>query len=410
MISVSKLLCDLEAAGDGLRYDAGEESDVEQIRERKQQHPVVVWNVTRQCNLYCDHCYAGADEVQAPGELSTAEGKALLNDLADFGVPVVLFSGGEPLVRDDLAELVGHADDVGLRPVLSTNGTLLTPERVRALQEAGLAYAGVSVDGLPATNDAFRGQEGAFDAAVRGIEHCLEAGLKTGLRYTITGATASDLDGVVELLGDVGVDRFCFYHLDYGGRGAEIQEADLSPAAKREAVRRICETTLDHHARGDEIETLLVGNYADAAYLVEFAQERLGEARAKLVYEYLQRNGGDPTGERVADIDYQGNVHVSQFLQGHSLGNVRQRPFGEIWTDESNPLLHRLRSREDHLSGRCADCRYQTICRGGSPLRSLTTDDDPFAPDPQCYLYEDEIAPRTGAPWMTEQGVDSSAD
>ena len=342
MISVSKLLTGLDAEGDGLRYDDAEGSTKRQIRDRKQRRPVVVWNVTKQCNLYCEHCYAAADTDIADGELSTDEGKALLDDLADYGAPVVLFSGGEPLVREDLEELVAHAADVGVRPVLSTNGTLLTPRRARSLRDAGLQYAGVSVDGLPERNDAFRGVEGAFEGALQGIENCLDAGLKTGLRYTITERNAADLEGVVNVLTDLGVDRFCFYHLDYGGRGTEIVDADLSPADRREAVERVCEMTREYHAEGEEIETLLVGNYADAAYLVEYAREHMGEAQARRVYEYLRVNGGDPTGERVADVDYQRNVHLTQFWQGYSLGNVRDRPFGAIWPMTSGPARRRL--------------------------------------------------------------------
>lgn len=392
MISISKLLCDLDAEGDGLRYDAAGDSSRPQITDRQQRRPVVVWNLTKQCNLYCDHCYASADSDVAPGELSTTEGKRLLDDLADYGVPVVLFSGGEPLVRDDLADLVSYAADRGLRPVLSTNGTLITPEKARELREAGLQYAGVSVDGMPERNDRFRGQEGAFDAAVRGIEACLDAGLKTGLRYTITEQNVQDLDDVVELLHDVGVDRFCFYHLDYGGRGAEIVDVDLEPAEKRRAVERLCDLTRTYHDEGHEIETLLVGNYVDAAYLVEYAADHFGPQKAEHIYRYLQRNGGDPAGERVADVDYQGNVHLTQFWQGYSLGNVRDRPFSAIWDDESNPLLRRLRHREDHLTGRCRECQYQEICRGGSRLRALTVNGNIDAPDPQCYLTEDEIS------------------
>ncbi|EMA16063.1 MULTISPECIES: TIGR04347 family pseudo-SAM/SPASM protein [Haloarcula] len=391
MISVSKLLCDLDAEGDGLRYDAADESTKRQIRDEKQRRPVVVWNVTKQCNLYCDHCYAAADTEIADGELSTAEGKALLDDLADYGAPVVLFSGGEPLVRQDLEELVAYANEVGVRPVLSTNGTLITEERAQSLKDAGLKYAGVSVDGLPERNDDFRGVDGAFEGAVQGIENCLDAGLKTGLRYTITERNAADLEGVVDLLTDVGVDRFCFYHLDYGGRGTEIVDADLTPEDRRQAVKRVCDMTREYHDRGEEIETLLVGNYADAAYLVEYAREHMSEAQAQRVYEYLRVNGGDPTGERVADVDYQGNVHLTQFWQGYSLGNVRDRSFGAIWEDESNPLLSALRNREEHLTGKCADCRYAEVCRGASRLRALTVEDDLFAPDPQCYLEETEI-------------------
>ncbi len=390
MISISKLLCDLDAEGDGLRYDAAEGSSKPQITEEKQRRPVVVWNTTRRCNLYCSHCYAGADLEAGAGEFSTAEAKAFLEQLADYGAPVILFSGGEPLVRDDLVELVDYAADLGLRPVLSSNGTLITPEKAAALRDVGLKYAGISVDGLPERNDEFRGEEGAFDAAVRGIENCLDAGLKTGLRYTITEANAADLEAVVELLADVGLDRFCFYHLDYGGRGADIADLDLSATEKRAAVERLCELTLEYHDRGEEIETLLVGNYADAAFLVEYARETFGEAKAQVVYDHLERNGGDPTGERVADVDYEGNVHLTQFWQGYSLGNVRDRPFGEIWEDESNPLLGALRNREEHLTGRCGDCQYQSICRGGSRLRALADTGDLFAPDPQCYLTDDE--------------------
>jgi pseudo-rSAM protein/SPASM domain protein len=390
MISVSKLLCGGVAEGDGLRYDAAAEADVEQIREERQQRPVVVWNVTKGCNLACQHCYADAEVERAPGELTTAEGKGLLDDLAEYGAPVVLFSGGEPLVRADLTELVAYAADRGIRPVLSTNGTLITPGRARELKQAGLAYAGVSVDGLPERNDEFRGQDGAFEAAVDGIEACLDAGLKTGLRYTVTEANRPDLEGVVDLLHDVGLDRFCFYHLDYGGRGAGIQEVDLSPGRRREAVEAVCDLTREYHRQGEEIETLLVGNYCDAAFLVEYARDHLGREQADRVRRYLEVNGGDPTGERVADIDYQGNVHLTQFWQGYSLGNVRDRPFGAIWDDESNPLLSRLREREQHLTGRCADCRYQDVCRGASRLRALAVHGDPFAPDPQCYLTPEE--------------------
>ena len=398
MISISKLLCDLDAEGDGLRYDAADESDKSQITEEKQRRPVVVWNTTKQCNLYCSHCYAGAESVAAPGELTTEEGKDLLDDLAEYGAPVVLFSGGEPLVREDLAELVSYADDQGIRPVLSTNGTLLNRERARELRDAGLKYAGVSVDGLPERNDEFRGQEGAFEAALNGIHACQDVGLKTGLRYTITEMNAPDLEGVVDLLSDEGVDRFCFYHLDYGGRGADISDVDLTPEKRREAVRRLCDMTREYHEKGEEIETLLVGNYADAGFLVEYAREGLGEAQADRIYRYLRRNGGDPAGERVADVDYQGNVHLTQFWQGYSLGNVRDRSFGAIWEDESNPLLARLRERSEHLKGRCSDCQYQEICRGGSRLRALAVHDDPFAPDPQCYLKPDERVPSSSSP------------
>jgi pseudo-rSAM protein/SPASM domain protein len=393
VISVSTLLCDHAADGNRLRYnvDTGAENPVS---DRPQRRPVVVWNTTNRCNLKCVHCYAGAESRPQTDELTTAEGKRLLDDLADYGAPVVLFSGGEPMVREDLAELVAYAADVGIRPVLSTNGTLLTAERARELKEAGLAYAGVSVDGLAERNDEFRGVDGAFRAAVEGIESCLDVGLKTGLRYTVTEQNVDDLDGVVDLLRDVGLDRFCFYHLSYSGRGETLDSVDLDTAQRREVVKRICDRTVRSHREGDEIETLLVGNYADAAYIVEYARREFDEDAARRVYERLKRNGGDPTGERVAAVDCLGNVHPTQFWRTYSLGNVRDRPFDDIWEDDSNPLLGAVRDRPQNLTGKCAECRYQEICRGGSRLRAIASGNGLFGPDPQCYL---EPCERSGA-------------
>jgi pseudo-rSAM protein/SPASM domain protein len=394
MISVSTLLCDHAAGGNRLRYNV-DTGDTDPVSNEHQRKPVVVWNTTNRCNLKCVHCYAGAKSTPEQGELSTAEGKRLLTQLADYGVPVVLFSGGEPMVREDLTELVAHASEEGIRPVLSTNGTLLTPDRARELKDAGLAYAGVSVDGLAERNDEFRGVDGAFEAAVDGIETCLDVGLKTGLRYTVTGQNVADLPGVVDLLLDVGLDRFCFYHLAYSGRGADLDDIDLSDDQRRSVVRYICDRTVSAHEDGRDIETLLVGNYADAAYIVEYARREFGEAAAKRVYRRLERNGGDPAGERVAAVDCLGNVHLTQFWRSYSLGNVRDRSFGAIWDDESNPLLSALRDRPAGLDGKCADCRYKQICHGGSRLRALAAGDDLFAPDPQCYLTDDERAGET---------------
>ena len=218
----------------------------------------------------------------------------------------------------------------------------------------------------------------------------MDVGLKTGLRYTVTRQNVDDLDGVVDLLSDVGLDRFCFYHLSYSGRGETLDSVDLDTAERREVVTRICDRTLEAHRSGDEIETLLVGNYADAAYIVEYARREFGDDAARRVYERLQRNGGDPTGERVAAVDCLGNVHPTQFWRTYSLGNVRDRPFSDIWEDDDNPLLRAVRNRPGNLTGKCADCRYKGICRGGSRLRALAADNGLFGPDPQCYLESEE--------------------
>ncbi|AWB27013.1 TIGR04347 family pseudo-SAM/SPASM protein [Halococcoides cellulosivorans] len=398
MISVSKLLTDLDAPGDGLRYDDGHESDAEQISQDRPDAPVVVWNLTAGCNLTCEHCYADADEP-SPEEFDTDEGKALIDDLAAFGVPVLLFSGGEPLVRDDLEELVAYATDQGLRAVLSTNGTLLDEDRAAALKEAGLAYAGVSVDGLPETHDAIRGEEGAFDGAMAGIEACQAVGLDTGIRFTVTERNVDDLEELLDIAELRGIDRVCVYHLSYGGRGEALQSIDLSPVDRREVVRRVFDVTLDAHERGFDVETLLVGNYADAGLIIDYAETELGAEHADRVRQHLATNGGDPTGDRVADIDHRGRVHPNQFWQSKTVGNVREQSFEEIWRDDPDPLLERLRDREAYAAERCRECEIFEYCGGGSPVRSAAVHGDPFAPDPQCHL-----------PTRLRTGGDVSAD
>ena len=188
MIGVSKLYCGAVEAGDVLRYRGrrAQELPSHLLQFSRDKKPVVVWNVTRRCNLKCLHCYARATAAAAPDELNSAEGLALLRDLKDFGVPVVLFSGGEPLMRDDLLELVAWTAQNDMRAVISTNGTLITRELARRLRDLGLSYMGISLDGTETTHDKFRGQPGAFAAAMAGVRHCQEHGLKVGLRFTVS--------------------------------------------------------------------------------------------------------------------------------------------------------------------------------------------------------------------------------
>ncbi|MFP3938197.1 MAG: radical SAM protein, partial [Phycisphaerae bacterium] len=193
MIGISRLISDRGEPSDRLRY---------RPRRMRDRRPVVVLNTTRRCNLFCAHCYAASTDPQAEcsGELSTDELRRLLDDIARFGSPVVLFSGGEPLLREDLFELIAHARAAGLRASISTNGTLIDAGAAQRLADAGAAYVGVSIDGLAETNDAFRASEGAFQQALAGIRHCRDVGLKAGLRLTMTRWNLPDLSGVFDLL------------------------------------------------------------------------------------------------------------------------------------------------------------------------------------------------------------------
>jgi pseudo-rSAM protein/SPASM domain protein len=396
MIGVSKLLLGSASESDGLRYRDEIEGGPDQIKYHstsvKSNRPIVVWNLTKQCNLKCIHCYASATAQKEGTEFSGEQARGFLEDIAGFGCPVILFSGGEPFLRKDLFELIEYADSLGLRPVISTNGTLITEERARKAKEAGVRYIGVSLDGLQEVNDRFRGVQGAFEKAVEGMRNSLSAGIKTGLRFTITKHNQNDLPGVLLKLRDIGVNRCCVYHLDYTGRGRELVEHDLNPAETRNAMTTYFNLTRQHHEDGFPIETLLVGNYADAGFLYLTLKE-VDPERAQWAYELLKRNGGDGTGETIADVDHLGNVHANQFWQGYSFGNVHERPFGEIWEDTSDPIMKGLKDKAGHIKGRCAasNCRFFEICKGGSRVRALALTDDVWGPDPACYLTDEEI-------------------
>ncbi|MHB8111623.1 MAG: radical SAM protein, partial [Syntrophorhabdaceae bacterium] len=238
MIGISKLYCGAVEASDPLRYgrdSARLPSHLLQFSADKK--PVVVWNTTKRCNLRCVHCYAFAqDENYRGDELSTAEGKALIDDCAEFGVPVILFSGGEPVLREDLPELIDHAVKKGIRAVISTNGTLISKEKARILARYSLSYVGVSLDGLAGINDAFRGVEGAFAKAIEGIRNARDAGIKVGLRFTINKKNIDEIPGIFDLLEKERIQRICFYHLVYAGRGSKLIEDDLSHKESRQTV------------------------------------------------------------------------------------------------------------------------------------------------------------------------------
>eukprot|EP00828_Plagiopyla_frontata_P032961 TRINITY_DN42856_c0_g1_i1.p3 TRINITY_DN42856_c0_g1~~TRINITY_DN42856_c0_g1_i1.p3 ORF type:complete len:227 (-),score=74.98 TRINITY_DN42856_c0_g1_i1:3-683(-) len=205
----------------------------------KDKKPVVVWNMTRRCNLRCVHCYAQAVDPEGKDEISTSQAKTIIDDLARYGAPVMLFSGGEPLVRQDLVELAHHATDKGMRAVISTNGTLITREKAKELKEVGLSYVGISMDGGEEVHDRFRGVPGAYKKAIQGIENCKAEGLKVGLRFTINKRNAQEIPTLFQMLEDLEIPRICFYHLVYSGRGSELIKEDLSHEETRATVHQI---------------------------------------------------------------------------------------------------------------------------------------------------------------------------
>jgi Fe-coproporphyrin III synthase len=393
MINITTLYCGCPAQGDWLRYGkhgTGEPGRGHVPSDAAGRKPIVVWNITAACNLKCVHCYSDSTVARNPRELSTGEAKAVLDDLAAFKVPVVLFSGGEPLMRADLFELLEYAGGKGLRTVISTNGTLLDAAAARRLKELNLSYAGISLDGIGAVNDSFRGVSGAFERTVSGIEAAQAAGLRTGLRLTLTRRNVADLQAIFEFISSHSIERACFYHLVPSGRGADLSADRLTHAQTREALDLICEKTAALQ-KSRQTDILTVDNHVDGPYVfLKLLTE--DPARAEAALELLNWNGGalNSTGTGIACIDPAGEVHANQFWRHHTLGDVHEKPFSRIWTDPDEPLLAALRSTSSRIKGRCRFCRFLTICGGSLRIRAEMEYGDVFAPDPACYLTDEE--------------------
>lgn len=388
MIGISSLLVDSETFGDSLRYSHA---------SRGQRHgaiaghgPVVVWNVTRTCNLHCRHCYSTSENKAYAGELTTDEARAFIDDLADFKVPVLLFSGGEPLMRPDILDLAEYAHRRGLRTTFSTNGTLITKEIARRMKEIGVSYVGISLDGIGAKNDAFRGKKGAFDAALEGIHNCMEVGQKVGLRFTINRHNYNQINDIFDLMEKENIPRICFYHLVYAGRGSTMMDQDISHAETRAALDLIMARTLDFHRRGLDKEILTVDNHADAIYVYLKVREK-DPARAAHILELLRRNGGNRSGIAIANVDWNGNIHADQFTPNYTFGNVREQKFSQVWREAAHPILAGLRNRRPLLKGRCSRCQWLDLCNGNFRPRAEAVTGDFWESDPACYLTDEEI-------------------
>jgi Fe-coproporphyrin III synthase len=315
-----------------------------------------------------------------------------VDDLAQFGVPAILFSGGEPLLREDFFELASYANQKGLRTVVSTNATLITDKIAKRLKEVGVVYVGASLDGIGEVNDRFRGKKGAFARAVNGIKSSKQNGLPISLRLTLTKHNADEIDGIFDFVEAESIERVCFYHLAYAGRGRMISKEDLTPSQTRSVIDNILAKTKQLHDKGLKKDILTVAQHADGVYLYLKLLEQDPQRAAK-VRELLEWNGGGrySSGVGIADIDPDGNVHPDQFWQNYTLGNVKERKFSEIWTDSSDPLMAGLKDRLPLLKGRCGACRFQKMCGGSLRVRAAYAYDDPWAEDPACYLTDEEI-------------------
>ncbi|HQA49619.1 MAG: radical SAM protein [Syntrophomonadaceae bacterium] len=389
MIGCTKLLCGTATVSDVIKHSSIEgEVPPELLQFSNQNRPLVVWNMTNRCNLRCRHCYISAEDRRYQDELTTDEAKAFITDLANMKAPVLLFSGGEPLIRKDIFELGRMAADLGLRPVISSNGTLIDQNIARQIKEAGFQYVGISIDGKPSTHDEFRNMPGAFAAALKGIHACMSEGIKTGIRFTVNRYNQADLPEILDIVEKENIPRFCMYHLVYAGRGAEMADMDTSLEETRQILDFLSQRTIDLHQRGVQVEILTTDNHADGIYLLNRIRKQEPD-RAEEIINLLEMHGGCSAGTKFANVDPRGNVHPCQFWQDYTVGNVRERPFSEIWNSDDE-LMVMLREKEKHVKGRCGECTYKSLC-SGCRIRARAVYGDLWAEDPACYLTAEEL-------------------
>jgi radical SAM protein with 4Fe4S-binding SPASM domain len=386
MISLTKMLTGRATVSERITYRNDRSYIPTPLRElRRNLSPVTIINVTGRCNLRCVHCYANAGNP-AKGELTTEELKRLIDELAELRIPVLLFSGGEPLMREDIFVLGEYATKKGIKCSLSTNGTLIDEEVAEKLRSAGFVYVGVSLDGLRETNDRFRGVKGAFERALNGLTNAKSAGIMTGVRFTVTKYNLHEVDDAISIVAEKEIPRFCLYHLVPSGR-ADFS-IDISLSERRRLIDYLSSISVKLVDEGYNTEILTVDNPADGIYVYLKVKERDPEMAEKIL-EFVSLRGGDGSGERVANIDMYGYVHPNQFWWDYSCGNIRLQPFRTIWLEPKDELLIKLRRKEEYLRGKCGICRYKKVC-GGFRVRALRAG-DLWGDDPDCYLTTEEV-------------------
>ena len=368
--------------------------------KRNPPGPVVIWNLVRRCNLACKHCYSISADTDFPGELTTEEVFAVMDDLKRFRVPVLILSGGEPLLRPDIYAIARRAKDLGFYVALSSNGTLIDKTNIARIAEVGFDYVGVSLDGIAETHDRFRRQAGAFAASLNGIRLCQEHGIKVGIRYTMTEDNAHDLLLLLGLLEQERIDKLYFSHLNYAGRGNRNRKDDAHHRTTRRAMDLLFETCWQLVQEGRPKEFVTGNNDADGVYLLFWVRQRF-PALADHIRAKLAQWGGNASGVNVANIDNLGNAHPDTMWWHYTLGNVRERPFSEIWPDTSDPLMAGLKAKPRSVKGRCGQCQYFDICGGNTRVRAQQLTGDPWAEDPACYLDDEEIGVAAGGERLT---------
>jgi radical SAM protein with 4Fe4S-binding SPASM domain len=345
---------------------------------------LVVWNFTYKCNLTCKHCYSDAGSLSRQ-ELSTSEAMKVVDQIADFGVTSLAFSGGEPLMRKDFFEVATRAVESGLYVSLATNGTLLTKERVRILKKIGLNYVEVSLDGAYSkTHDAFRGKTGSFDQALAGLKNCVKEDICTCLAVTATKNNLTEIPSVLTLAEKMGIQRFTLFNFVPTGRGKDILELDPSPEEREEVLKSLYKKL----SQGSKIAILTTApQLARVALQSPSTQEDIVVPFAHMESASISKKtkaladfiGGCGAGRFYCAVSPEGNVQPCVFLP-IALGNLKTEKLEDIWLNSS--VLKDLRDR-GNLKGRCGRCAFKYVC-GGCRARAFSYHNDYLMSDPGC--------------------------
>lgn len=343
---------------------------------------VVVWNLTKRCNLTCLHCYINADSSYSD-EIPTDVVKSVITNMASYGIKVILFSGGEPLLRPDIFELGIYAHSCGIHPVLSSNGCLITQSIAQKIKQANFEYVGISIDGTQDTHDRLRGKKGCFKKAINGLRILKKYGVKRGIRFTIHKENINDLPKVMDLAVREKIERFCLYHLVYTGRARQM--LDINNEERKKVIEYLIQKTISLNKDRINMEILTTDNYCDGVFIYKYLQKD-NQIKTDIVMKLLRSSSGCPAGDKIINIAPEGNVYPCQFWQSKqmSLGNIKDTDFSKI-LDSGGKLLNKLKQKKEYLKGRCFECAYRDLCIG-CRIRAYTAYGDYWVEDPACYL------------------------
>jgi radical SAM protein with 4Fe4S-binding SPASM domain len=358
----------------------------------EQRRPLIFWNITSRCNLSCLQCYIDAAEKEQVSELTTSDARHIIDEAAACRTPLLMFSGGEPLLRPDFWEILEHAKSRGLRVAVSSNGILVTGDVAERLKDNQVGYVGISLDGARAsTHDAARGLKGSFDDAVEGLRNCVERGVRCGVRFTATKNNFREVPELLDLTQRLDILRFCLYWLVPSGRGRSLyRKRRLDRDEVTWVLDRLYESV--QNSEPEKIEILTVDAPQDGVYILDRLKEESPNRyeKAREILEYV----GDTcsAGDRIMNIDPEGNIYPCQFAQLESLkvGNLTEGSLVKIWNDPANIVLASMRSKVNRLKGKCGGCVHRKICTGGCRVRAYFESGDLWAEDPMCISYKAE--------------------